>query len=1041
MNKRAELGFGMLRLPNIDSNIDYNKTEAMIKEYMKEDFAYFDLHPGYSKNKAQSIIKEFVVNKYPRRDFFLANKIPYYGINEYDDYLRIFNEELQACNVTYFDYYMLHAVTKEVYDMHERIGGFDFILQQKEMEKVKYAGISFHDRPDLLEKILCKYKWIDFVCLQINFYDWNSSIVCARENYAIAKKYNKKIIVMEPIKGGSLIDNYMINERIVTAKEMARLSLEFVASLDGVDIILSGMAEVEQIIENRRTLKQFEAITDTGIYEELIRIINRRNKIQCTACRYCEKECPKEIPISEIINLINQYSINDKVINRGGTLANYMNVTYEKGKASDCVKCGKCEKKCPQKLTIRKTMEVAKEMFEMSSNRFYSSERNIQILISLLKFHGIRKVVASPGSSNANFVYSLQIDDFFEIYSVVDERSAAYIACGLAEESGEPVVLSCTGATASRNYLPGLTEAYYRKLPILAVTAAQPNGRIGHNIPQVVDRRNTINDVVNMSVEMPIVNGEEEEWTCLVNANAALLSLVHDVGGPAHINLISSYSSDFSVKELPSVRGIKKWCSSDNLPQIPKGRIAIFCGSHSRWSDAETNAVEMFCKKYDAIVLCDHTSNFKGNHAVLANLVLSQEKGNRLNDFELAIHIGNVSGAYIPIKAKEVWRVNSDGKVCDTFRRLTHVFQMEEKHFFDTYLLEDFAGNNRDNAINEWKAEYQRLFSKIPQLPFSNLWIAYKTAMMLPSNSVLHLGILNSLRSWNYFKVNNGVNVYSNTGGFGIDGCVSSLIGASLANTEKIYYGVVGDLAFFYDMNSLGNRHVGNNVRLFVINNGCGTEFKNYSNMTAMHGAETDPNIAAKGHYGNKSPKLIKEYAEALGFMYYGVKSKEEYEKILPIISSDSHYEQPMLIEVFTSDEEESRALKLINTICGEKSFEDKNENMAVIPKRFQDINVDIPIVVWGAGNYFTKKLPQIEQVRKVEMVCDNNEKMWGKEISPGIKCISPEELKYMQDVFVVITIEDGNIAFSIANQLLEMGIDKFDKVERWLKYAHNLFL
>lgn len=678
-------------------------------------------------------------------------------------------------------------------------------------------------------------------------------------------------------------------------------------------------------------------------------------------------------------------------------------------------------------------------MFEINNEGYYSSERNIQILIALLKFHGIRKVVVSPGSSNANFVYSLQIDGFFDMYSVVDERSAAYMACGLAEESGEPVVLSCTGATASRNYLPGLTEAYYRKIPVLAVTSAQSNGRIGHNFPQVVDRRNTINDVVNMSVEMPIVNGEEEEWTCIVNANMVLLSLLHDVKGPAHINLFSSYSSDFSVKELPSVRGIRKWYFSNELPRIPEGRIAIFCGAHSVWSDEETNVVEKFCEKYNAVVLCDHTSNYGGRHAVMASLVLSQEISCNLNDFALIIHIGNISGAYFSIKTREVWRINPDGKVCDTFKRLTNIFQMEEKQFFATYLSKEKQGMGMDEEIIRWKNEYQRNFEEMPQLPFSNLWIAYKTAKMLPNNSVLHLGILNSLRSWNYFEITEGVSVYSNTGGFGIDGCVSALIGASLANKEKLYYGVVGDLAFFYDMNSLGNKHVGNNVRLFVINNGCGTEFKNYSCLTSVHGLATDPNIAAQGHYGNQSTKLIKDYAEDLGFMYFGVKSKEEYEAILPIITNAHHYEQSMLIEVFTESENESLALKKINTIRGEKNGGNASKDIVEIPKRFQKTNIEIPIVVWGAGNYFIKKLPEIEQICKIGIVCDNNKEIWGKEVYPGIKCISPEELKQMQNVFVVIAIENGNIAFSVANQLLDMGIDKFDKVESWLKYARKL--
>ena len=172
--------------------------------------------------------------------------------------------------------------------------------------------------------------------------------------------------------------------------------------------------------------------------------------------------------------------------------------------------------------------------------KYYTSERNAQIVIALLKANNIRKIIASPGATNITFVASIQQDPYFEIYSSVDERSAAYMACGLAAESGEPVVLSCTGATASRNYLPGLTEAFYRKLPVLAITSTQYEGRVGHHIPQVIDRSRPLNDIVHVSVSLPAVRDEEEAWSCEINANKAILALKHRGGGPAHINLATT---------------------------------------------------------------------------------------------------------------------------------------------------------------------------------------------------------------------------------------------------------------------------------------------------------------------------------------------------------------------------------------------------------------------------------------------------------------------------------------------------------------------
>ena len=190
--------------------------------------------------------------------------------------------------------------------------------------------------------------------------------------------------------------------------------------------------------------------------------------------------------------------------------------------------------------------------------KYYTSERSIQILISLLKAHNIKKCVLSPGTTNITFVASLQQDPGFECYSSVDERSAAYIACGMAAESGEPVVLSCTGATASRNYLPGLTEAYYRKLPVLAVTSTQNLSRIGHHIAQVIDRRSMQNDVVLLSEYIPVTRNGDDEWSNTIKINRVLLELHHRGGGPVHLNVETTYSRDFSVKELPKAQKHRK---------------------------------------------------------------------------------------------------------------------------------------------------------------------------------------------------------------------------------------------------------------------------------------------------------------------------------------------------------------------------------------------------------------------------------------------------------------------------------------------------
>ncbi len=559
-------------------------------------------------------------------------------------------------------------------------------------------------------------------------------------------------------------------------------------------------------------------------------------------------------------------------------------------------------------------------------NTHYTVEKDAQILIQLMKEHGVKKVVASPGSTNICFVASIQQDPFFEIYSCVDERSAAYLACGLAEESGEAVAISCTGATASRNYFPGLTEAYYRHLPILAITSTQSRERIGHNIPQVVDRSVVPNDAVYTSVCLPFVDNEETEWSCIVKVNKALLDLKKNGGGPVHIDLTTRYSTDFSIKELPKVRKINRYLSGESFPTLSDSKIAIFVGAHNAWSENLTLAVDEFCERYNAVVLCDHTSNYWGKYRILPNALCGQDQY-RANCayIDTLIHIGEMSGCYMTIYPKQVWRVHQDGELKDTFKVLTNVFEMNELEFFTKY-----NSMKKTKSVNsyykEWKDECDSIDRNIPDLPFSNVWVARKLSQKVPDNSVLHFGILNSLRSWNYFEVTKNVKGYCNVGGFGIDGCVSSLIGASFVNKSKIYMGIVGDLAFFYDMNSIGNRNISSNLRLIVINNGRGSEFKNYISWASMFGDDTDDYISAAGHFGNKSSVLIRHLSEDLGFEYISAKNKTEFENSYTHFIDEKVSDKPILFEIFTSPEDESEAIRLVRNV--EKSASSSAKNL-----------------------------------------------------------------------------------------------------------------
>ena len=556
---------------------------------------------------------------------------------------------------------------------------------------------------------------------------------------------------------------------------------------------------------------------------------------------------------------------------------------------------------------------------------YYTNERNHQLLISLLKAHSIRKIIASPGMTNSVFIGSVQHDPFFEVYSCVDERSAAYMACGLSLESGEPVIISCTGATAARNYMSGATEAFYSKLPILILTSSQPNRNIGHLLAQVTDRTSPPKDTCKLSLELPSCNTKEDEWFCEVQVNKALTELCRHGGGPVHLNLITTYSYNertaLTAQELPVARKIERIMTNDAFPALTGVKNAVFVGSHKRWSEELTESVEAFCEVHNAVVLCDHTSNYHGKYRIPFALAINQASLNKANTpaftVDTLIHIGEITGeegAPRMIKSKVTWRVSEDGEIRDYFRNMTHVFEMSEQVFFKTY-SEGIHGVPAYyvECLSAYKSLIKKRDSQLESMPFSNTWIAEKVAPLIPKGSTVVLSILNTLRTWNYAEFNDLVSVYCPVGGFGIDGASSMILGASLANPNKLYYGISGDLAFFYDLNALGNRHIGNNLRILLINNGLGFEFKKcYAMAYRLMGDDVDSYVAAAGHFGKKSPSLVRHFAEDLGFEYLSATNKKDFEQACKRFTTLVVTEKPIIFECFVAPNEESLALNII---------------------------------------------------------------------------------------------------------------------------------
>ena len=360
-----KLGFGRMRLPKKGLSIDIRQTEQMVDAFLEAGFTYFDTAYVYPGSEAAA--KKALVDRHPRESYTLATKLNVMIAPTAKMAKKQFETSLERTGAGYFDYYLLHALMENNYARYDKLHLWDFVNEQKEKGLIKHVGFSFHSGPQLLEKLLQEHPEVDFVQLQINYADWENQSVTSRANYEVARKYGKSIVIMEPVKGGALAEPPAEVQKLFKEYQpdmsYASWAIRFAASLDGILTVLSGMSDTQQMADNLSYMKDFKALNEEEqkIIQEAQRILGKSATIPCTACRYCVEGCPKKIPIPEIFSAMNK-RLGSGQLSKASE--DYLKATEGKGKASECIACGQCERACPQHLEITKHLKECEDALE-----------------------------------------------------------------------------------------------------------------------------------------------------------------------------------------------------------------------------------------------------------------------------------------------------------------------------------------------------------------------------------------------------------------------------------------------------------------------------------------------------------------------------------------------------------------------------------------------------------------------------------------------------------------------------------------------------
>lgn len=362
---KKNFGFGCMRLPMKDGEVDTEETSRMVDTFLENGFNYFDTAHGYLDGKSELALKDCLTGRYPRDRYLLTNKLTNSFFQKQEDIRPFLESQLEACGVAYFDFYLMHAQNAEVFKYFKECRAYETAFEMKAEGKIRHVGLSFHDRPEVLEQILTEYPQIEIVQIQFNYVDYDNPTVQSRACYEVCRRFGKPVIVMEPVKGGNLVN---LPERAAEilrelhGGSLASYAIRFAAGFPGIRMVLSGMSSLAQMQDNISYMKNFVPLNkrELAAIEDVQEVFNGLHLIPCTACRYCTDGCPQHIAVPDLFA-----TMNSKKLYKDWNADYYYGMHTGPGRrASDCLKCGKCEKACPQHLPIRQLLEEVAKEFE-----------------------------------------------------------------------------------------------------------------------------------------------------------------------------------------------------------------------------------------------------------------------------------------------------------------------------------------------------------------------------------------------------------------------------------------------------------------------------------------------------------------------------------------------------------------------------------------------------------------------------------------------------------------------------------------------------